>query len=280
MTAYDNDLPLIIQQFTDREVDWLYSRVNWQVRIEVATTDARREIIGEYIQLNKNNLNEVLDLQKASKYHLLENTEIDWIEQNNYRLLRWIAGRKSPINPYQLEEIPGITNKTLSAEQLYTHFIRTLDNWGDSIEHKKSTLNNIKIVWSDLLRRDTKLTWLKQNDDSQIEWAWEYVKEKEKPGISLRAAITVQEKYLGILEVFDCWPLHEAELQIFQDTMKRAWAQQKYRASLKHEKKKQSTYVLSTEAKSQLKVLAKKNNVNLNQMLEYIIDQAFKSHKK
>src|SRR5690606_41992858 len=70
------------------------------------------------------------------------------------------------------------------------------------------------------------------------------------------------------------------KLQLLQLRMNRAWAQQKYRANLKNKKKKQSTYALSMEAKSQLQILAKKSNVNLNQMLEYIIDQAFKNHKK
>lgn len=78
----------------------------------------------------------------------------------------------------------------------------------------------------------------------------------------------------------DNWSADEAESEKLQGAMKKAWAQQKYRANLKNKDKKQSTFAISNQTKRHLETLAKVHNVNLNQMLEYIIDEAHENLKK
>lgn len=82
------------------------------------------------------------------------------------------------------------------------------------------------------------------------------------------------------MSTFDTWCGDTGNLYLLQTSMKQAWAQQKYRSTLIAKKKKQSTYVLGEKTKENLEEIAIARNVNLNEMLEHIINEAYKDYKK
>ncbi len=269
---------LMIDELSEREINWIHDQLGYTGPY-IDGTEQKRALIKNYIQSEAANYTQVCDLLLQSKARLLPNNELAWIEEHDYRLLRWMGHYCSAPSPHILGRIPTLFNIPLTDSLRYRNFVKALDDWNEELYRKRFIIEQVRIAWSEVLLKDSKLTWLKEGDQSQMDWAWDYMLSNRVIPYFLTPTNT-EEKYSNIMSVFDCWQSSPEKLQLLQIKMSRAWAQQKYRANLKNEKKKQSTYSLSVDAKSQLQMLAKERNINLNKMLEHIIDQAFKNSKK
>lgn len=267
----------MIDELSEREINWLHEQLGYMGQY-IDSAEQKRALIKNHVQVEANYAH-VSDLLLQSKARLLPNEELAWIEEHNYRLLRWVGYYCAAPTPYIPGRVPALLNVPVTDSLRYRSFVSALDNWDAELYHKRLVIEQARIAWSEVLLKDSKLAWLKESDQNQMDWAWEYMLSERAVPYFLTPTNT-EEKYSNIMSVFDCWQGPPEKLQLLQLKVTRAWAQQKYRANLKDKKKKQSTYALSMEAKSQLQTLANKSNVNLNQMLEYIIDQAFKNHKK
>lgn len=275
-----NEPSWIVAELNNREVNCAYRQLLLYAEDAAFTIAERRKVLEQHLRTYEDKSEFTQNLRLRCEAKLLPDKELEWLDRDNTRLMRWLMhdwlhiSSPSPIPP---------TQKVLGGEpEYYDHFLEALDGWNEDLQRKRSELSRIKLAWSKKLEEDKQLAWLDKHNSSQIEWAWKYLK-LNLPSyidISQYSPINTKEMYIDIFSVFDTWYGNTTPLYRLQVSMKQAWAQQKYRTNLKNEKKQQSTYVLSTEAKLQLKTLAKKNNVNLNQMLEHIIDQAFKNSKK
>lgn len=294
-----------IDEFSDREIIWIFWKSFAHKRAD--GVNQKKSVMKQYLSFSDEIREKVKRLHTESESHLLPEEEIEWIDSDNIRLLRWIKDCCTPlphypthssiyeqppypdpfISPPPLEFDPApspLGNDPVPDAALYRYLITTIDQWDVTLETKRSSLEKIKIAWSELLRKDSKLKWLHKNNNSQVEWAWaylnEYMEKHTQPLQNIYSPTNTEETYNAILSTFDTWRGDTGFIFNLQTGMKQAWAQQKYRTALKKNNKKQSTYVLGEGTISHLNELAEANNVNLNKMLEHIINEAYKNLKR
>lgn len=143
------------------------------------------------------------------------------------------------------------------------------------ISIKKTFIDKAISIWSKLLfDNNKKLRWLNKSDETQLKWIWGYLNEN-MPNFPY-SPIDIEGMYSYIQSIYDCCEQYSQEYESLRK-MKQAWAQQKYRLNLNG--RKQSTFVLSAEAKEQLQEMARARNTNLNQMLQTIIEKEYKIRK-
>lgn len=260
---------LEIDQLTHRELMWLCCNL-WGT-FEYQSIDQLRSTLTNHVNASEENYNKAKSLHGQSKHSLVLDVEIDWIKPTDIRLLRWLT--------LHLHENYVMTNRGLQLS-LYSpdpikheRLIYALDAWGEMVQLKTDVIKRAHLRWSEILLQNKKLKWLEPENDAQMEWAWNYVNESSKISKPVRAATSTTERYLGILEIFDCWRQHPAELKDCIATMKRAWAQQKYRQNLVG--KQQCNFVLSKETVKKLNTLTKSKGIKPGQVLENIIDKEF-----
>lgn len=232
---------------------------------------------------SKDNRETINKLLIDSDSQLLREEELNWIGKTDTRLLRWIIYecKKQPSNYQQGIPIPLFYNPAENPESLYYTLIHSVDAWQTPLHVKQETLEAFRKAWSRVLL-NSKLKWLDKKNTRLVEWAWTYLNNYiERNEVQTRRFRPVKDEdfYIDIMSTFDNWTADEIKLYELQIGMKNAWAQHKYRKNLKDSNKKQSTYAISTESKKQLEILAKANNVNLNQMLEHVIGEAHKNLK-
>lgn len=284
MAIQMNGLPLVIYEYTDREVNWIYAQKKWNSPAE--STAEKRNRLSKYMHTNSAIHEEIQNLRLESESYLLADEELEWIERSDIRLLTWLLHYCS--RPHfrfgTTTHIPIPASHDLPESAYYDHFVTAVDNWSIYLRNKSRSLNEIKSIWSELLSKDRRLKWLRKDDVAQIDWAWAYLNtyfDKHQTFGRLKySPITPQETHIAIMSTFDTWRGDTGDLYLLQTSMKQAWAQQKYRSSLIAKKKKQSTYVLGEKTKEHLEEIAIARNVNLNEMLEYIINQAYKDFKR
>lgn len=282
MALRTNDPEVLTAAFSDRQVRWV-------CQFHEETKDLFT------VALMRAKLEELMRIPAEAGYwkqslltsegKLLSDEELKWIHEDDLRLLRWlvIKCQKPRPNDPPLMQTPVGYNLGSHSQDLHYTFIRAVDFWQTPMKAKKDTLEKLRAEWSTVLLNNSKLKWLDKTNTTQTDWAWDYVNNyiNTKELRTFRFTPTTPEtKYIDILSTFDCWSADRADLYELKSNLKQAWAQQKYRAKLKDNNKKQSTYALSNKTKNQLKALAEANEINLNQMLEYIIDEAYKDRKK
>lgn len=113
-----------------------------------------------------------------------------------------------------------------------------------------------------------RLTWLK-NDDEQINWAYQYLKEKDRY-FSRNYAVDHIHALTCINVYYDLHINDKAVRYIFLE-MSNAWNQKKYRKKIKNDNKKALSGYISSEAKDRLKEISKKENISESEMIELLI---------
>lgn len=275
MNMRTNNPKLLTLEISNRQIDWICQKN--ETAKQLFTLKQKREYLETLISQSADDAKIIKELQLKSDLQLLPDEDLEWINKNDTRLLRWLADWCSK----SFAELWTIS--TDHEKKLYESIIRTIDFWEESIPTKRFCIANIKSKWAKILLKDAKLKWLKIENTEQIEWAWIYLNNylhKNNIFTSNYNPTCSKDYYTAIISTFDNWSTDRDILHELQTNMKQAWAQQKYRENLKSNDKKQSTYALSNTAKINLKKLAEENNVNLNQMLEYIINDAYKKLKK
>lgn len=275
---------------SDREIDWAYGNIQWPKWTEIQTSVHRRAKLKEYAAETEDKADEVRKRLQQSKSHLVDETYFEWLKNNDSRFIPWLKiyffrfRRNGSIT--SIDKPAAIKNASkLSAEEYHLAFIKNVDLWSADIKTKKDFFDQIKFQWYSQQKQDKKLKWIDINNEVQIDWIWEYLDKTPfgsgllNPQIRGFNPTNRQEKYTCIFEWFYSWTRHPAELTEYQKKIKQAWTQLRYRTNLKQNNKKQSTYALSEKATDQLKFLAAFINVNRNQMLEYIIGEAYKNLK-
>lgn len=289
MTLAINGFPYILNEFTDREINWIDSRLaNSSPRLE--GDEIKRSRVGEFMHQDEECYRNVKQLRLDSSSYLLADDELEWMESTDRKFLNWLKTRHFPLDEtgplYQMVAAPPLPAKTMNlpGASFYRAYISHLDDWDVELQIKRDFLSFVRSEWYYQQQLDKKLRWIDMKNPEQINWIWEYLQQNLIRTSNYNLSnnnfdpINDEEMYFSIFTRFYEWQRHPAELKEIQGRMKQAWAQQKYRSSLKG--RKQSTYVLSDQTKKQLKTLAGINNVNLNQMLEYIINEAYENLKK
>jgi hypothetical protein len=208
---------------------------------------------------------------------LLPDNEFVWLEPNNYRLNAWLK-IYCLRNPVHHGGVAGnklmLINESTDTGDLIRVFIGYFDFWSEPLEGKRKFLNDLKTAWANQLGQDKQLEWLDKRNEPQIRWAWEYLNNHTPFQPSARySPINIDEMYTYIFTSLDHCFGHSAERRECIAKMRRAWTQLKYRANLNG--RKQSTYALNTNTKTQLKQLAKAKRLPINEVLEYLIEDEY-----
>ncbi|HDU8431738.1 TPA: hypothetical protein RG032_003564, partial [Morganella morganii] len=111
-----------------------------------------------------------------------------------------------------------------------------------------------------------RLSWLK-NDDRQIQWAYQYLKEKDRQFRRFYFGDPIN--VLDIIKVYYDLNIDNRGVKLTYIEMNNAWNQHRYRESRK-DKKALSGYI-SSDAKIKLTQMAKKSRMPEYELLEFLI---------
>lgn len=278
MAQTSNEPRALTAAFSDRQVDWI-SQFNSDAS-KLNDVKLKRARLESFMRNSAKDEEDVKREMLASGTILLPDKDLQWINQNDIRLLRWLVNRiNSPNFGFgQPSQPPILSWNPEQASNPYKFFIQTLDFWQAPLQQKQLFIQSAKNNWSKVILKDEKLKWLEKNNPLQVSWAWRYLNDylDRKGKFEDRYSPTdTNDTYIAIFSVFDNWSQDKEDLYDLQKNLKLAWSQQKYRKNLASKDKKQSTYAISTETKERLRHLARENKVNLHQMLEYIINDAY-----
>lgn len=259
-----------LAEYNDREIVWIYEKLFG--RYPYGSTGQLRTEICNHTTRDTQGQAQVSDLAKESVNYLLPLEDLSWIERSNkWQLRQFIFG-------WGLQEYARLF--THEEVDLYEFVIKQIDLKNFPLPTKKIVLNRLRSDWSKHLEECIFVKWLDRENEAQITWTWGYINKFFKNKLfskPVMAALNIDDKYYENLSILDSWPNEDA-FKLWTN-IKQAWTQQKYREKLKTKDQKQSTYVLKTKTKSNLEKLAIERNVNINQMLEFLINAAYKDLK-
>lgn len=147
----------------------------------------------------------------------------------------------------------------------------------DVMHYVSSKINRMEFIGgriNDIHKKYQELTgvkrlgWLK-DDEEQINWAYQYLKEKD--GRFRRLYTGDRINALEFIKVYYDLHIDDREMKFTFVEMSNAWNQQKYRAKRKQDDKKALSGYISVEAKSKLKEIARKEKLSESEMIELLI---------
>ncbi|WIH20957.1 hypothetical protein [Photobacterium damselae] len=137
---------------------------------------------------------------------------------------------------------------------------------------KVQILNNINNDWYDIETIDN-FSWLNKNNPDLCSWALNYTNEHLQKNYSfyfMTPDVKVENDYYRLLLVFDTWNTHPDTKKLFIQSIKKAYAQKKFRD--KQVGKKQCSFNLSQKSINQLDLLSEIQGVPKNHILESLIN--------
>lgn len=163
---------------------------------------------------------------------------------------------------------------------------------GRKYQKKVELLDSLKTQWMAAKERAPSLTWLTQSSDTDaITWTWDYIKkyneDLDKPSSFFRygvipiptASLSTQDQKYAIIAALQHWyPTHQDTKTLFYQRINRAWSQRKTRKT-REDMKAINTYI-SVQHKDMLDKLAKYNRFRMNEMLEFLIEDAYEQERK
>lgn len=280
-----SNLPPELRHFRTRDIEWLENylrRYNAPLPTFGSETHllSRELSISDVIKGNSssNPFISVNNVLLAHREELIPSSCLDWVEEENGRLLIWLLDRVliDLVNPQSnarwttkvinSEPLP-IRPKIRSLDRIPSHerraeIVRAIDFWGVAGTMKIEWLNEQKNLWGGLQRHDKRyVKWLQNFDKKsgkehldreQLEWALGYLNNHDKH-LLVPHPTSVEETYAIVTALID-WighpHPHTAEKTVFIETMKKAWSQKKYRDAGKN--KKPYHLPLTTDVKKQL----------------------------
>lgn len=301
--------PQELSSFNDRDIKWCYNFFMLQAS-KVSKLEKESALLNSLIpSISNNNSFKVNGLNQQFNFNtvigLKQGNVVDlaWIDKKDGRLLNWlmICGlsklTSTPLNlPLGYSALSSIHGYPFSSfltqcavEQQYDFIIEYIDSIRFSTTdaaHKQSWLNKLKDCWVNFRTPAADLKWLKQDDEDQLLWAWNYLKEQSKKALFLCPASSFlpppanrKEYYNAILAsldamtVFDGFGQPNAEKQVFIAKFKKAWSQRKFRAAGKT--KKPYHLPLTIKAKSSLEKLALVKDCSESDILEELINREY-----
>lgn len=151
-----------------------------------------------------------------------------------------------------------------------------------NIQSKINFMEKIRIEWENHIKKFNPLyNWIDPLNETQINWAINYLEKKEKKFTNLFVNKENIDKYYELLILFDnIFPFYINPDYIkcinFFEKMKKSWGQQKYRDSGKI--KKLYHLPLTKNTQTQLEKLAELKNTKKENIIEELIDQEYSKY--
>lgn len=198
---------------------------------------------------------------------------LSWVEGNFHSALYlWFSLFICRRKRYSDRELNSITFRGKKATP---ETIKNIIN--DILEFSSSEFSQLKRIEDEIngiheeyqnLTGHKRLTWLK-DDEEQISWAYQYLKEKDRY-FSRNYAVDHIHALTCIKVYYDLNINNKEVLYTFLE-MSNAWNQKRYREKRKNDNKKALSGYISNEAKNRLKEISKKEKMSESEMIELLI---------
>jgi hypothetical protein len=261
--------------FQERDYEWLWKYLDRTAKHGIGAYSrykdkphARKTKMAQIILVNKISLSNILDSNSAQ---VLNINYFDWIDQANRRQLIFI-------NFIILKEDGRHrNNESLNYHDLFGRIIDTFDNtyWGERKDEKISKLNRFMNTWDTKRVPDKMIKWIDPNNFLQLDWAFNYLEERNLWIKDLRVDSAKKHLYTSILASLDSLSLESSPeaLQLFMTKMSKTWSQKKFR----DQGKTKNPYLipLTKQAKKHMEELAERYGMKTNALLEMLISQEY-----
>jgi hypothetical protein len=234
-------------------------------------------------------------LFREAKQVLLPLGEIDWLKKNE-RACYWawatiskcqfLAAPNHPVFQHldggQQAFVPGYTQLGLkgnpaNSKERFDEIVKFFDRTMQPLDWQRLLVAHLKSQWSQIYTARKPFTWLKQDYDDQIRWAWEYICKpkwgENRPPLNGFAPTGKAEMYLAIYAAFDSWGATSESKRLFLIDFNKAWHQKKLRDS--RAGAKPCSFVLREEVKGKLDIMATQRSMKLNKLVEELIENEF-----
>lgn len=240
-------------------------------------------IINKQIENNKDPKALINEMESAYQERILPEYYFNWMKSDRACYFSWgfireiktkdyMIGHQFPHSTEFIYDDLDLDKNPSSSEERYNLIITFFDLMTDTFENKKRILEAMKNKWNEIFSNPKPFNWLKETDEQQCEWAWEYIK-KHINTTRLIQPTNNKEKYLSIYCSFDLWQENEYRKKIFLININKAHSQRKFRDSIKN-KKALNTFI-DKKSKEKLEFLAKYKDRKINELIEHLINKEF-----
>lgn len=172
----------------------------------------------------------------------------------------------------------NLKSATSSSKERFDEVVKYLDRCEQPLEWQRDLITSLQGEWGQIYAARKPFSWLEQDNEEQVRWAWEYLKKgglgyNNKPSVYNFSPTGPQEMYLMIYAAFDLWGALPDTKRLFIGDFNKAWQQKKHRDN--REGKKVCNLVLREEVKSKLDCMAVARNMKLNQLVEILIENEY-----
>ena len=182
--------------------------------------------------------------------------------------------------PPKLETLPYIdlfftfnfNQNPYSNKEKYEIIIKYFDLALAKKEDKINLINAIRHQWNIISSNDS-FSWLTQDNEQQNKWCIDYIIDywnKNNINHNNTINIEVENNYSKFVLLFDIWSAYHDTKKLFIQSIKKAYAQKKFRD--KQVGKKQCSFNLSQKSINQLALLSELQGVPKNNILESLIN--------
>ena len=218
--------------------------------------------------------------------NLVPEEYLKWIDKKNHRLLIWCLNNIHRPFPDEFDTSLKLPKRQMQPPNRnnfrvmpHEEIITMIDIWPVNSQMKINYLSEKNKEWANYKTPDKQIKWIKQDDEVQLVWAWEYLESHRKDFIRSKPA-NMTEYYIAILASLDemSYRYHPAEKQIFIDQMKKTWSQKKYRDSGKA--KKPYYLPLTIKTREKLDWLSENSGRKPTDILEQLIEESYSIAQK
>ncbi|PSV24145.1 hypothetical protein [Photobacterium kishitanii] len=262
--------------------------------------DRALQLLDEY-KLNNNDKDNIIDgINLTSTQYLLNEEQIYSLNFGSVRYINWLWIKIFPsrnifmlsssltkqfknVTPLSVQQQTDTNtidifdffklNKTpISTKEKKDIIIDFFDLVAVTKTDKVQILNNVNNDWYDIETVDN-FSWINKNNPDLCAWAINYINEysqKKNLFFFMTSDVKVENDYYRLLLIFDTWNAHSDTKKLFIQSIKKAYAQKKFRD--KQVGKKQCSFNLSQKSINQLTLLAELQGVPKNHILESLIN--------
>lgn len=249
---------------------------------------------------------------KLADTYLLPDSEINWIDKSNKRLINWLwmitnsnfnysnfisyldrpkvsyisnlepLSYKANNDQFIADSINeniyqkyGLSQNPQCTEEMYELILKFLDFILIPTNYKRELIEKLKVKWIEISNFE-KFTWLNINKLEQHAWALDYIDNYRKNECNLMLGLrpTSSERYYEyFISCIDSWQTTNDTKELFFIKIKKAWNQKKHRDKLGD--KKPYSFNLSSTTKKNLDELSTKLGRHKNEILEELINTKY-----
>lgn len=283
---------------------------------EDLSTDSRLNTINNEIFKHKKSPNEISEfIERIQNEYIsthIEQSELDWIENNNTLMCYMLWSIIKLITIYRIKNSNNtFVETTITEENLSFSYNEIFDTSTFSLVMTENELYNfpninkkerlIDIIDSIPLEKDRKkllikeiqkkyielknsdyLNWIDETDNSQYEWIISYLK-RYKLNVDALSSNGVSSYYAIVISFFlwDYRSIHEVggSKDMFIFKIRKAWNQKKHRDNNKKKKKKEYNILMSDDIGDKMDFIAESHDSRKNKIVEMLINKEYQRLK-